>query len=289
MRLAGCLSTGNTDGRERPAKETGLGMAARARNRSGEATTPLGAAKLAAFRRDGFVVARGLLTPREIADLTRWTEELASAPEEPGRQMVYGEQSILAPERRLIQRIENFCPFHAGFDALLAHGRLIAAAAQLFGEPAAMFKDKINFKMPGGDGFKAHQDQQAGWSRYASLFITALVAIDAATVENGCLEIAAGQHRRGLLAPEWRPLEPADMTGFELKPLPTQSGDVVFFDSYVPHASSPNLTGTQRRVLYVTYNRASEGDHRERYFGEKRAAFPPDVERQPGTRYVFRV
>ena len=264
-------------------------MAAQARHESGAASAPLGAAQIAAFRRDGFVVASGLLAPGEIADLTRWTEELASALEQPGRHMVYGEQSILAPERRLIQRIENFCPFHAGFDALLARGRVIAATAQLFGESAVMFKDKINFKMPGGDGFKAHQDQQAGWSRYASLFITALVAIDAATVENGCLEIAAGQHRRGLLGPEWRPLEVADMAGFALKPLPTAPGDVVFFDSYVPHASSPNLTGAQRRVLYVTYNRASEGDHRERYFADKRAAFPPDVERQPGTRYVFRV
>jgi ectoine hydroxylase-related dioxygenase (phytanoyl-CoA dioxygenase family) len=143
--------------------------------------------------------------------------------------------------------------------------------------------------MPGGDGFKPHQDQQAGWSRYAELFITALVAIDDATPENGCLEIAAGQHRRGLLGPEWRPLDTSDMDGFTLEPLPTYAGDVLFFDSYVPHGSLPNLSDQQRRVLYVTYNRLAEVDHREGYFAEKRRNFPPDVEREPGKQYVFRV
>jgi len=249
----------------------------------------LDAAQLAAFELDGLVVVRGMLDEREMAELGRWTDELAEAPETPGRQMVYGETSLLDQSTRLIQRIENFCPFHAGFDRLLNSGRLLEATSALFGEKAALFKDKINFKMPGGDGFKPHQDQQAGWSKYASLFITVMIAIDDSTLENGCLEIAAGQHRRGLLGPEWRPLEPADMAGFTLEPLPVRAGDVVFFDSYVPHCSRPNLSGQQRRVLYITYNRLSEGDHREPYFAEKRRNFPPDVEREPGKDYVFRV
>lgn len=243
----------------------------------------------ALFVRDGYVVVRGMLNPTAMQWLDRWTSELLDAPETPGRHMVYGETSLLDGETRLIQRIENFCPFHAGFDGMLNSGALIEAASLLFGEPAVMFKDKINFKMPGGDGFKPHQDQQAGWSRYAGLFITALVSIDDATLENGCLEIAPGQHERGLIGPEWAPLTDEHMKGFTLTPLPTQAGDVVFFDSYVPHSSLPNLSGDQRRVLYVTYNRLSEGDHRARYFAEKRRDFPPDIEREPGKNYVFRV
>ena len=42
-------------------------------------------------------------------------------------------------------------------------------------------------------------------------------------------------------------------------------------------------------MLYVTYNPAAEGDHRERYFAEKRVSFPPDIERKPGEEYVFKV
>jgi 2-aminoethylphosphonate dioxygenase len=242
-----------------------------------------------AFARDGYVVLRGLLDAATMRDLMRWTDGLQAEPEVPGRHMVYGETNLLDGRTRIVQRIENFCPFHAGFDQVLRRGALTEAVSRLLGEPAVMFKEKINLKLPGGDGFKPHQDQQAGWSRYASLFVTALVALDDATLENGCLEIVAGQHRRGLIGPEWRPLSAEEMAGFTLEPVPTRSGDVILFDSYVPHGSGPNLTSRPRRVLYVTYNRHREGDHRTRYFAEKRAAFPPDVEREPGKTYIFKV
>jgi ectoine hydroxylase-related dioxygenase (phytanoyl-CoA dioxygenase family) len=66
-------------------------------------------------------------------------------------------------------------------------------------------------------------------------------------------------------------------------------GDVIFFDSYAPHASKPNFTQAPRRLLYLTYNLLSDGDHRAAYYADKRAAFPPDIEREAGTAYVFRV
>lgn len=144
----------------------------------------------------------------------------------------------------------------------------------------------INFKMPGGDGFKAHQDVQAGWDRYASLHITAMVSIDASTVENGCLEVVPGQHNKGLIGESWKPL---DEDALDYIKLPTRPGDAVFFDSFAPHRSEPNNTNRARRVLYVTYNRLSEGDHRRQYYDDKRLSYPPDCEREPDKEYVFRV
>jgi 2-aminoethylphosphonate dioxygenase len=245
--------------------------------------------QIAAFQRDGYLLLRGFFDPNEVADITRWTEELAEAPEEAGRHWVYREASLLDPETRIIQRIENFCPFHDGFDRLVRHDRLIETVSCLFGEQAILFKEKINFKMPGGAGFKAHQDQQAGWSTYAPLFITALVGIDASTLDNGCLEVAPGWHKQGLLGEEWRPLDDQRIAEVGLKPVPTEPGDVLLFDSYVPHASAENMTSAARRILYLTYNRLSDGDQRERYYRDKFAAFPPDVARVSGSEYVFRV
>jgi ectoine hydroxylase-related dioxygenase (phytanoyl-CoA dioxygenase family) len=245
--------------------------------------------ELADYRRDGFLVCRGLFERDEVAELRSATAEVQAWPEVPGSWMVYGEQSLSEPGRRLINRIENFYPYHPGFKALFDGDKLLGRVSDLFGEPAVLFKDKINFKMAGGDGFKPHQDQQAGWSVYAPLFVTALVAIDDATEANGCLELAAGRHTRGLMGQEWKPLSDDDLRGVDFVPYPTAPGDAVFFDSYVPHRSGPNHSDEPRRVLYVTYNRLSDGDHRARYYADKRASYPPDVEREPGKQYVYRV
>jgi hypothetical protein len=42
-------------------------------------------------------------------------------------------------------------------------------------------------------------------------------------------------------------------------------------------------------VLYITYNKLSEGDCREAYYAAKRKNYPPDIERDPGKDYRFRV
>ena len=249
----------------------------------------LTAEQTAAFRRDGFVFVPGFYDASEIARITWWTDEIANWPEQPGRHMVYYEDSLKRPRRRVVQRIEDFVPYHESFRALFIEGRMIGAVSELLGEPAVLFKEKINFKQPGGSGFTPHQDVQAGWSRYAGFYVTALVSVDPATLANGCLEIAAGCHDKGMLGEAWKPLEAALVEQMTFVPYRSQPGDALFFDSYVPHRSGPNLTDSQRRVLYVTYNRASEGDQRTRYFAEKRRSYPPDIEREPGRTYVFRV
>ena len=259
------------------------------RARTGPAPDPEIPARIETFRRDGFVVVPGLFDAEEMRRIATWTNELQALPEMPGRYMMYFEPSLLRPGERVLQRMENFCPFHAGFAALCDGDKLCGVASRLFGEPAVLFKDKINFKLPGGDGFKPHQDQQAGWSTYADLFITAMVSIDPTTAENGCLELCAGHHTQGLLGDEWKPLTDDDMRRLGARAVPTRAGDAVFFDSYTPHASGPNLTSERRRVLYITYNRRSAGDHRARYYADKRKSFPPDIERDPTRTYTFRV
>ena len=243
----------------------------------------------AEFRRRGFVAVPQLFDAREIERIAKWVDELEASPEVPGRAWMYFEPSRTEPGKRLLNRIENFAPYHAGLAQVLGGERLVGAVSELFGEPALLFKDKINFKLPGGGGFEAHQDAQAGWNQYASLFITAAVALDPATRENGCLELGHWAHRRELIGELWAPLTDANLAGVEFVPYPMQPGDALFFDSYLPHRSAPNATREHRRVLYVTYSRASEGDQRARYYADKHASYPPDCEREAGKDYRYRV
>ena len=240
------------------------------------------------FHRDGFLVVRGMYSPDEVADIGAWTDEVANYPEVPGKYMMYFEKSRV-DESRILCRIENFVPYHQGFSKLITARRMQQAVSDLFGEEAVLFKDKINFKLPGGDGFKEHQDVQAGWDEFADLHITAMIAIDETNEANGSLEMIAGMHKQGVLGSMWAPLTDEDTHHVGYEPVHCQPGDAVFFDSYAPHRSKPNRTDKARRVLYITYNKVSEGDSREKYYADKRRNYPPDIERDPDKDYAFKV
>lgn len=239
-----------------------------------------------AFERDGYALFPGAVDAATVALISEWTDELASRPERSGGPWVYHERSQIDPSQQLVARIEYFSRFHPGFRELAA--TLGDATAALLGEPVVLFKEKINFKMPGGDGFKPHQDSQAGWGDYADYFVSVMLCIDPATIENGCLELVAGYQHRGLYR-EWTPLTDEDMAGMEFVPCPTAPGDLVFFDSFTPHRSAPNRTAHRRRLYFATYNRAAAGDHFERYHADKYKSYPPDIDRVQGREYVFRV
>ena len=245
--------------------------------------------QLKSYARRGYLNVPGLFDSARMAQITGWIDELQSWRETPGKQMMYFEQSQTEADRRILNRIENFVAYHDDLSALLQGDELLDSVAELFGSPAILFKEKVNFKLPGGGGFAPHQDVQAGWDNYTRLCITVMLTVDASTVENGCLEIGDWRHRHEMIGEQWSPLRDDELQEVEFVSCPSEPGDALFFDSFMPHRSAPNLSEVPRRVLYVTYNRLSDGDHRERYFADKRQSYPPDCEREAGKVYEFRV
>lgn len=235
------------------------------------------------WNRDGYVLLKRSLDANGRADLTRWVDELADWPEAPGKWMKWYEH--VASGRQLC-RVEDFVPYHTGLASLLQSSDLSKVLELLLGEPAALFKEKINFKLPGGAGFQPHQDAPAFTAFGQSYHVTVMIAVDPATRENGCLEVVEALHGSGLLpqAPDGT-LQPEWVERQVWKPVEMDPGDILIFDSYLAHRSGPNRTDRPRRALYVTYNRVSAGSHREAYFQRKRAAFPPECERKPGVDY----
>ena len=120
----------------------------------------LEAASQAHFRRHGWVHLPGFLSPEETRTLLAWTDEIAAWPETSGTWMRYYEKR---PDGagKMLARIENFVPYHVGLAMLLTEGRVREVLAECCGEPVVLFKDKINFKYPGGAAFTPHQDYPA--------------------------------------------------------------------------------------------------------------------------------
>ncbi len=226
---------------------------------------PLTQAQVAAFHCDGYVVCGDFLTADALAEIKDMVEEIASWPPTADRWRHYREQTEHGPA---LTRTENFLPFHDGLRRLLTVGDFARAVSQLFGEPAVVFKEKINYKLSGGAGFAPHQDARA--YAYGSSHITCLVAVDENRIENGCLWFSPQAHRGGLLETDETgclAAEAAAKMHWVAATMP--AGGASFFSSFAPHKSAANNTRQPRRSLYVTYSRSSEGDLREAYYGDR--------------------
>jgi 2-aminoethylphosphonate dioxygenase len=241
------------------------------------------------FRRHGYVWLRRFFSDAQTRDLRRWTDELAAWPETPGCWMRYYERSGGDPAAKQLARIENFVPYHAALAALLGSPTVLDALAECCGEPVVLFKDKINFKLPGGAGFAPHQDAPAYVHFGVEHHVTLMAPVDPFTLDNGCLEMSRWDSRRETLPqnPDGT-LRDGVMERWEIDRLLAEPGDAIIFDAWVPHRSGPNRTHGPRRSYYLTFNPASGGDHRAEYYTRKRECFPPEYEREPGVDYAAR-
>ena len=220
------------------------------------------------WKRNGFLLVKGLFSPEEVTGLQSWVQEIADWPVDATRWMHHHEETASGPK---LARTENFIPFHDGLRSLLTAGTLNETLADLFGEPVVVYKEKINYKFPGGGGYAAHQDAPA--YEFVKDHITCSIPVDRATVENGCLFFSPGLHGQGLIDLDERGCI-GEETAAEMEwiPCPAEPGDVLFFSSYAPHYSPPNKSAEPRRSIYVTYNAISAGDFREAYYADKRQA-----------------
>ena len=163
----------------------------------------------------------------------------------------------------------------------LIEGTVTAFLSHLLGEPYVLFKDKLNFKWPNGGAFPPHQDHPAFELFGPTEFVTAMVCIDAGTLENGCLYVAdnwtqtfdvdkhtvlpyiVGGSQHGSIQHEYA-------EKITWVPLIASPGDLVLFTSFVPHFSEINKSQMPRRALFLTFNKLFEGDLRRTYYYMKR-------------------
>lgn len=225
------------------------------------------------YHRDGFLILRSVFSPPEAEELRNEADRLLA------------EQAGLIDKQNLRCRFQSHhstdeCLFET-FDPVIdlarvcdrtAHDpRILEVLADLYGEPACLFKDKLIFKPPGAKGYVLHQDFIA-WPGFPRSFLTVLVPIDAADAVNGCTEVFAGRHHDGPLSPEDGQFHELPLDDFEdarRVKLELAPGDIAIFGGFTPHRSDPNRSPHARRQLYLSYNALSDGgEQREKHYAE---------------------
>lgn len=228
------------------------------------------------FQERGWVLTQ-TLRGDDVGRLQAWVDEIAAWPDDGDGWMHHRERTTEGPK---LCRSENFVPFHVGLRGLLTTGSMLETASALLGEPAVLYKEKVNYKLPGGAGYAPHQDAPA--YPFIDSHVSCMVAVDDATLENGCLEVVEGHHHEVLPTDDGGCVHPDVVASLTWVAVEVPAGWTLWFHSKTPHRSGPNRSALPRRALYPTYNARSEGDLREAYYVEKLARFQAQGGRADG-------
>lgn len=224
------------------------------------------------YEAQGFVLVRGLLDPAAVARADGEAVALLD------RHDLIAKNNLRCRWQTNVRtgacQFETFDPvidLSPACRALAEDINLRGVLSDLYGEPARLFKDKLIYKPPGCPGYDLHQDWIA-WPGFPRSFLTVLVALEPASLANGCTIVYPGYHHGGSLSPEdgqYHPLPDGTVDEAQAVPLELTPGDVAIFGGFTPHRSAPNLSAAWRRQLYLSYNRASDGgDRREAHYAE---------------------
>jgi ectoine hydroxylase len=167
----------------------------------------------------------------------------------------------------VVQAVEPFAHISGPLDAFARDPRLWNPSKDVVGQDdIGLFTEKITLKRARtGGSIVLHQDYPY-WrpmTKVCHKIMTALIYLDDATVENGCLEVAPGSHRDGMCRATKsvdgfgaNEMDEAQFALDSLIPIEAKAGAVVFFGAFLVHRSLPNRSDKDRRALLYSYQPA---------------------------------
>ena len=233
------------------------------------------------LNKDGLILIKNFFSEEDSNRIVEFANQLENYQEEKGKWMIYFEDG------KKKSRIENFLNYHKELQQFI-NNRVKNKVEEVLAKKINLFKEKLNWKYGGGNGFKAHQDHPAFNDFNCKIFYTVALFANNSTKENGCLEFSKGDYKYNILDYESNnsgKISQEIENKLKWEKIETTPRDLVIFDSFVPHRSDKNYTNNSRRIFYFTYNLKEEGEYHNSYIIKKRREFPPDIEREAGKDY----
>lgn len=244
------------------------------------------AAVRAFYAANGYLVLEGGFSSAEIEALKRETTlicrgDRGELPDHPKADPAESNDSVLS--RLLCVHFPHKCS--AVMLSAIHNPPTVQALTTIIGPNVKCMQSMLFIKSSGKPGQAWHQDEDYIPTRDRSL-AGAWIAIDRATIDNGCLWVIPGSHRPGILWEQrWhgdRRFDCAEESvGFpytddQAIPVEVEAGAVVIFNGYLLHRSLPNRApaGTYRRSLvnhfmscesHLPWGKPPEGEHVAHY------------------------
>lgn len=217
------------------------------------------------YRHHGHLTVNGLFAPNEmdraVDDIESWGATfLANLPEDQHSWYVDGG----VQGRNVLRKLDNPHKHREAIEALARDPRLVSLVESLIGPGVSVYFSQIFFKPPEGGGPKpAHQDNFYFGPADPEALVTAWLALDDSTLENGCLYFGDGTNLGPVydhFAPDSEPYNlqlPAHILERQpMTPAPVRKGGVSFHHGNTFHASGSNASQHWRRACALHFVRS---------------------------------
>lgn len=216
----------------------------------------LSVAEIERYHLDGYLGPYTLCSPEEMAGLRDRIESVMDPDSDSGRlpSMI----TALNPAMRRGFGRHHDNPF---LFRLAASRQITDRVSSVMGDDLLLWRTMFFSKEPGGRLIPWHQDYD-GWLIEPMLVMSAWLAIDEVTVENGCVDLIPGSHRQFY---PFVPSPPGVMDGFPQMADPAlfdeskavsmvlKPGQFFLFNERTLHRSMPNTTGARRLGMAMRY------------------------------------
>jgi len=229
---------------------------------------PLPEEAVAFYRENGFIVIEDCLSPKEIAELCEETAQVCR-----GNRGAFGGIIETKPDETDDEILRRYLCIHfphkisETMKRYVAHPSYVDVLTRVIGPNVKCMQSMLFIKASGKPGQAWHQDEFFIPTRDVSL-TGGWLAMDDATVENGCLWIFPGSHCSKVIYPQKSHDDRRfDCAGVAYQfpyrdedsvPVEVKAGSIVFFNGYLLHRSLPNHAKSGYRRVLVNHYMSAE-------------------------------
>lgn len=214
--------------------------------------------QIASYRENGFLAIPDFLTPSELETWRQVTQEAVEQRLNSDQVRRRGGSDDYYAQ--VFTQCVRLADTHHGMRELIYDQRIGRMCATLAGiDGIRIWHDQALFKMPFGNPTAYHLDNPY-WSFHSRDAISIWIALDDATVENGCMWYIPGTHKTARfdnadigqnlgalfkVYPEWREIAPV--------PVPLRAGSCALHNGLTAHGAGANMTNGSRRAMTCAY------------------------------------
>jgi len=225
-------------------------------------------AALARYAEEGYLAIENAFDAGEIQGALAGMDDLVMGRREGFTGIVFESKAreilpTLPLENRLdvVRKFAWFVDFEPRLHALAYHPQLWSIIGQILGETPFLFQDMALIKPPRiGREKPWHQDHAYFDLPLGTPVVGVWIALDEATVENGCMRVLPGQHRGGprlhFQRRDWQICD-KEMEGVRPVAVPLRPGGLMLFDGLLPHGTPTNHSPKRRRAVQFHYRPVS--------------------------------